>query len=1770
MMVSREQHQKEEVQAPGSGQQDALTEVKPWWPGPRRLVLHRDDTDFGFTLRHFIIYPPDKNQGQEKEEPYIERTAECNHQRREAMDTIFVREVKEGSPAHSAGLVIGDRIVSVNGHPITGKTYPEVIGLIQNSSRSLELLVVPKEEDILQLYFSSSAYQPVERIPPNIPNNQKVVLGMGDHPKAEEKFEKDEFSLKESKDNIENIEKFQHKDSATKLSSVGTQNISHVIRDTGKENDYSHLRVRETASSSAVNISHKPSEVSKDPVNLFDIEGHVNGSFVHSHQQGPPHFVFKKKRELPARVKSNKSDRTAYNCTDSQSLQLTDPVFEQSFIPLTESRNRESKSTMNSLHEKVIDRRMSEGVESHSLLAMGGERTGRPVLSSVHYPMSVQGHPHGGQGSEGILDTLSEPSSPRSTPDGEAQHVSSLHLVAQRRHQFEPSYLLARQLERINLHKSELARMSPHHPIVAVRAAKFQQREVMSDSETSTPSSHYHRALPKPHRMESLKSHPAAWKGFKEFSQKNLSSSLGTPLSSNKEKEQQLTLLDTNDVVKKEDIVDDDKAVFPQPPTSASPPGVVLRKKPPIGEEVPVARRVSYLRATAGERIHVDSDLEYSDEEEDHSLSSEQSTPSSTHRLQKLKAFFGEKTPQILHAIETRPAVDEPVVLQGWLACKALTVEGKRSSDRSWRPVWAVLDAETFYLLKEKRDITEVGAGSEDIQIAVKSSLTGVAHDYTKKKHVFRLRLPGGTEYLLQADTHEQMVEWLAALQHIKMEDNEDWLNEPTSVLEKAAVFELQQLWNTVGRLSPLPRPIKKFAMRYRSPTGSASAPKARRASHTDELPKSVAAWRGRVVHGLKKFNTAPAKGSRSGLRLEEYQSSQNNQFVPLVVELCTSIVEARGLDTVGIYRVPGNNAAVSMLMDAVNQQSITSDLQDARWNDVNVVSSLLKAFFRKLSEPLFTSTLYPQFIAASKLENPVLKLQTIHRLIHLLPRHNFETLKFVMNHLKKVTTHASLNKMEARNLAIVFGPTLVRSADNNMVAMVTDMSHQCCITETIITNAEWLFTKSPTDDLASLPENCIKRLSEPLPVADSGALLENIHKMDVGTFAVIKNLPPPDQRRKSLDYHSRESVTQKQTMSQSMFVPSSHEKSLKPPQPQPDLSPSLSTSDDCSSLTSLSSLSTNKPISDGQRDSESHTETRVKSKEKGKLWEGISDEVVFHTYEELSALTKERIKSFEQETRALLQRDLYRQQEKSSHHQVAREQIEREWQRAKQEMEQDDLLDRIADDPSSLADLYSDRKHQDQRRGINSHCDSTTEIVTMMSGKKPKMMDSSLPLADPSQSKSKRLPWARSERVTVPGQGGLVSQYSNMFAGNVLSHNKHQNHPQMKKCASTDGSCVKTSSVITDDQKKLTSTVKQIPCCESREKLEPRALFDNFLPESVSKQGTTFITTGHRTSSGISASVSSLGTLVTTGVGSSSVSSIEPANVIDSQGVTFLMTGHKFSSNSSSDANRVESQESVSVTTGPKTPSVQNASEVRSIATKGGTSFVTTGHRTSLDARMEGTIFGHHASSSLARPLHWHADTCIFHRQNFLITATVSPTKHTISTTVSATSLGPDEPHLPGCTCSNVPLSKQPSIHQAKNQSGEELLRPYSPIDPISDHSPHQIVGPKTLYPDYCGRSQSMESTVAHPEISNTVLNSKHSHSGEIMASSQIPSSSGIPTSVQQKSGGIHHSYLSQGSATSGHSRSQLLSCYQRRHTISSSTELGCELPVSAKKMKM
>ena len=49
-----------------------------------------------------------------------------------------------------AVVVAGDQVVSVNGESVMCKSYAQVVQMIQRSGPTLELMVMPKEHDVLQ------------------------------------------------------------------------------------------------------------------------------------------------------------------------------------------------------------------------------------------------------------------------------------------------------------------------------------------------------------------------------------------------------------------------------------------------------------------------------------------------------------------------------------------------------------------------------------------------------------------------------------------------------------------------------------------------------------------------------------------------------------------------------------------------------------------------------------------------------------------------------------------------------------------------------------------------------------------------------------------------------------------------------------------------------------------------------------------------------------------------------------------------------------------------------------------------------------------------------------------------------------------------------------------------------------------------------------------------------------------------------------------------------------------------------------------------------------------------------------------------------------------------------------------------------------------------------------------------------------------------------------------------------------------------------------
>ncbi|XP_071530660.1 spectrin beta chain isoform X5 [Panulirus ornatus] len=91
----------------------------------------------------------------------------------------------------------------------------------------------------------------------------------------------------------------------------------------------------------------------------------------------------------------------------------------------------------------------------------------------------------------------------------------------------------------------------------------------------------------------------------------------------------------------------------------------------------------------------------------------------------------------------------------------------KKASNRSWDKVYLVLRGNMLFFYKDRKSYQaapEVYFRAE-APCDVSGGQASVADDYTKKKHVLRVKLVGGAEYLFQAKDDEELLVWVGALQ---------------------------------------------------------------------------------------------------------------------------------------------------------------------------------------------------------------------------------------------------------------------------------------------------------------------------------------------------------------------------------------------------------------------------------------------------------------------------------------------------------------------------------------------------------------------------------------------------------------------------------------------------------------------------------------------------------------------------------------------------------------------------------------------------------------------------------------------------------------------------------------------------------------------------------------------------------------------------------------------------------------------------------------------
>ncbi|KZT22129.1 RhoGAP-domain-containing protein [Neolentinus lepideus HHB14362 ss-1] len=233
------------------------------------------------------------------------------------------------------------------------------------------------------------------------------------------------------------------------------------------------------------------------------------------------------------------------------------------------------------------------------------------------------------------------------------------------------------------------------------------------------------------------------------------------------------------------------------------------------------------------------------------------------------------------------------------------------------------------------------------------------------------------------------------------------------------------------------------------------------------------------------------------GVSLVDYATARGlgEGEIPRVVDLCIQEVDKRGLEVEGIYRVSGRHAVVQALQHKLERNEQTFKFNYVA-DDVYAVSSLLKLYLRELPEPLFRFPLqeriqHSEDLGGYRFFNPTVDDICIHNTseehklnnfallrakMRRLPPIHQAMLKAVLEHLSRVCAFSGKNKMDAKNLAIVFGTVIFGEDEMPKGSDLLSLHNfKDSLMENLILNVSTLF-----DDRAGLQET-------PLPAAPAG-----------------------------------------------------------------------------------------------------------------------------------------------------------------------------------------------------------------------------------------------------------------------------------------------------------------------------------------------------------------------------------------------------------------------------------------------------------------------------------------------------------------------------------------------------------------------------------------------------------------------------------------------------------------------------------------------------------
>ena len=202
---------------------------------------------------------------------------------------------------------------------------------------------------------------------------------------------------------------------------------------------------------------------------------------------------------------------------------------------------------------------------------------------------------------------------------------------------------------------------------------------------------------------------------------------------------------------------------------------------------------------------------------------------------------------------------------------------------------------------------------------------------------------------------------------------------------------------------------------------------------------------------------------------------------VPLVVESSIRALKVLGVQETGLFRVSGSSSNVNELKLAFEAGQDPLAAADHPYPPESI-ASCLKQFLRQTAGSIICQDKYALFTAISSVQPEAARLAKVREALRTeLPPENFDLLAVLCEFLNLVSAHADVNMMGTSNLAVVFGPTLMVSPNDD--AMLLNSSRINALVELMIQHFQWLFYSATAD-----PNPLEKPAAEKLVAAPAGA----------------------------------------------------------------------------------------------------------------------------------------------------------------------------------------------------------------------------------------------------------------------------------------------------------------------------------------------------------------------------------------------------------------------------------------------------------------------------------------------------------------------------------------------------------------------------------------------------------------------------------------------------------------------------------------------------------